>query len=236
MSTPKKSNPFHFWAIMRSRYYQLLNKSTSGPYKLENQGISHARNGVRGNVLSIDLCPSSRDFEKPFFERLLALQKGSSKPIPLAISISGLWLLQHPKEFQWLLAEEKANHFAITWVNHSFSHVFYQDLPETDNFLLKTPGNLETELLLTEKYLLEAGEIPSVFIRFPGLVSNKTLVHTVKEYGLIPLGADAWLAKDQAIKPGSIILIHGNGNEHGGIKRLLPELQSLWIVDLRMVV
>jgi hypothetical protein len=44
------------------------------------------------------------------------------------------------------------------------------------------------------------------------------------ELGLIPLGSDAWLAKGGIPVAGSFILVHGNGNEPGGVRRFL-ELQ-----------
>ena len=46
------------------------------------------------------------------------------------------------------------------------------------------------------------------------------------------MGADAWIAKDEAIKPGSIVLVHGNGNEHVGIERLILDLNRHEWVDL----
>jgi hypothetical protein len=48
----------------------------------------------------------------------------------------------------------------------------------------------------------------------------------VIEYGLIPIGSDAWLAKGQPIHSGSIVLIHGNGNEPIGIKDFIRLLQT----------
>ncbi|ASV33309.1 hypothetical protein GWK90_09385 [Candidatus Hamiltonella defensa] len=71
---------------------------------------------------------------------------------------------------------------------------------------------------MTEKLLLEKNELPSVFFRFPGLVSDEKTVKKVNQFGLIPVGSDAWLAKGEKAKPGSIILIHGNGNEPKGIE------------------
>ena len=114
---------------------------------------------------------------------------------------------------------------AITWVNHTFSHIYYSDLPESKNFLLTEMVNLDTEIMLTEQYLLEENQTPSVFFRFPGLISNPGLLKRLKRYGLIHVGADAWLAKDEVIKPGSIVLVHGNGNEHAGILLLNPWLR-----------
>lgn len=235
----QKKGPGYFthWNIASTRYYQLLNKSTSPPYHLENQGIIHAENDESGNILTIDLCPSTKAFESELFNKLVDLSNISKKPIPITIAISGMWLLQHQDEFQWLLKMEKQKALEITWVNHSFSHIYYKDLPSAENFLLSEGTNLDSEILMTEKYLLEEGELPSVFFRFPGLVSNESVIKKIKQYGLIPLGTDAWIAslkqKHQEITPGGIILVHGNGNEHNGIVILLPLLNKLILLDLK---
>ena len=182
----------------------------------------------------------NKPFEAGLFYKLVQLSEETNKPIPITIAISGMWLIKHPEEFQWLIAKEKEKKLAITWANHSFSHVYYKDLPYSENFML-TPGtNIDTEILLTEKYLLEAGELPSVFFRFPGLVSNKSLMKQLKQYGLIPLGTDAWLANlqknHQEISPGGIILVHGNSNEHKGIILLLPLLKKITFLDITQAI
>ena len=218
------------WQIASTNYYQLLQKYTSEPYTMENYGITHAKSGVKANLLTIDMCQSSVFFEKDFFDQLAGL--ANKKPIPIAISITGMWLLMHEKEFEYLLSLQQDNKLKITWVNHSFSHPYYDDLPYSKNFLLSDMTNEEGEILLTEKYLLEANQVPSVFFRFPGLMSNQKLIMKIKQFGLIPLGADAWVTKHQPITPGGIILVHGNGNEHEGITELTPKLKQLELVDI----
>lgn len=209
--------------IQNSRYYQLFFEHTQ-----ENQGVKHALNHINGNILTVDLCPSSRSFEKAFFDKLA---NSPSKPFPVAISISGLWMVQHPQELNYLIELQQQKKLDITWVNHTFSHIYYSDLPDKKNFLLTEMVNLDTEILLTEQYLLEHDQTPSVFFRFPGLISNYKLLKQLKKYGLIPLSADAWLANDQNITPGGIVLVHGNGNEHDGIKLIEPYIKKLhWII------
>jgi len=93
--------------------------------------------------------------------------------------------------------------------------------------------------------MLRNGLLPSVFFRFPGLVSDQQLVFKITDFGLIPIGTDAWLAKGQAPQAGSIVLIHGNGNEPVGvndfialIKEKAPEVaKKQWLLyDLRQSV
>ena len=88
------------------------------------------------------------------------------------------------------------------------------------------PGiDLDTEVLQTEVAMLERAMLPSVFFRFPGLVSDESIFERVTSFGLIPTGTDAWLAKGQPATPGSIVLIHGNGNEPAGVRDFLELMQ-----------
>jgi hypothetical protein len=87
-----------------------------------------------------------------------------------------------------------------------------------ENFLL-TPGvNFAEEVLGTEKLLISKGLVPSVFFRFPGLVANQEKMAQLSEWGLVAVGADAWIGKGQKPHPGSIVLLHGNGNEPKGLE------------------
>ena len=47
------------------------------------------------------------------------------------------------------------------------------------------------------------------------------------KFFLIPLGANAWIAKSQKPQNGSIILVHGNKNEPQGIKMFLEQLPDI---------
>lgn len=92
------------------------------------------------------------------------------------------------------------------------------------NFLL-TPGiDFRAELLTLERKLLENGLTPSVFFHFPGLVGSGELLRQLHAMGLIPLGSDVWLAKGEAPRPGSIILVDGNGKEPAGVELMMSLL------------
>lgn len=232
-SQTEKPGYFNDWKIASTHYYQLLNKATAAPYVLENQGITHGNNQEPDQILTVDLCPSIKPLEQKFFNELVNISTTAHRPTPVTIFITGLWLIDHPKEFQWLLTQKKNKTLDITWGNHSFNHAYYHDLPYSKNFLLIAGTNPELEILLTEQYLLEADQVPSVFFRFPGLVSNESWIKTMKNYGLIPIGADAWLAKDQPVTAGGIILVHGNGNEPAGIAAIFKIFNQLNFVDIK---
>lgn len=225
-STATNSRYYTMRELQQTPYMQALNKFNSWPYKLQNDGIVHAEVPVMGVFLTADMCPSRKSFEKNFFQTLVARAAQTQQPTPIALSISGLWIIGHPKEFNWLVQQEKQNKLQITWINHTFSHLYYADLPLGSNFMLAKNTNIKHEILETEKLLLERQQLPSVFFRFPGLISNKKLILKLQEYGLIPIGADAWLAKGQKAKSGSIILVHGNSNEPEGIKLVMPLIQK----------
>ena len=82
----------------------------------------------------------------------------------------------------------------------------------------------EAEILDTERLLIANGETPSLFFRFPGLVSSDPLMQAVSRFHLVTLGADAWLAKGQQPEKGSIVLVHPNGNEPKGLAMFTRDL------------
>jgi hypothetical protein len=179
---------------------------------LENAGLTHGQ--PRGAYVTGDLCPSSRPLDRDFFVRLATEQKDP----PIALAISGLWLLHHFADFQWLLEQQAEGAFAITWVDHSYHHQFHRGVPYDRNFML-TPGvDADAEILDTERLLIANGQVPSLFFRFPGLISSAPLMQAARRHHLIALGADAWLAIGQRPSPGSIVLVHPNGNEEIGLK------------------
>lgn len=186
--------------------------------RLHNDGIIRAEGATTGVFLTVDLCPSKRSFNRELFTSTIGLPL---KDKPIAIAVSGLWIERHGDEFRWIAEEARSGRLSVTWVNHSYSHPYRKGVPDRKNFLLSDGVDLDKEALGLEVLLLENGLIPSPFFRFPGLVSDRRALERLRALSLIPVGADAWLAKGQAPGPGSIILVHGNGNENSGIERLI---------------
>lgn len=222
----KTTSGYTMASLQETPYLSALTRYSSAPYLLQNDGLTHSAHPTKGIFLTVDMCPSSKPFEIEFFKTLVSRAEKTQHPIPIALSMSGMWMLTHAKELDWLIDQTKKNTLLITWMNHSFSHVYYRDLPLQKNFMLNRPGDFTNEVLETEKILLQKQQLPSVFFRYPGLVSNEALSLTLRELGLIPVGSDAWLAKGEKAKAGSIILVHGNSNEHPGIEKIMPLLQS----------
>lgn len=200
--------------IKNTKYGNALLSATSSPFPLGNDGVIKASYPTPSIFLTMDLCPSKNGLELNFIKKWVEDNRSTRK---IAIAITGLWMKHHTEEFNWLRQEQRSSNLEITWVNHSHSHPYVKGIPDSNNFLLTSSVSMKNETLLTELTLLESGETPSIFFRFPGLISNEEKINFLKESGLIPLGAEAWVGKGQKIKPGSVILIHGNGNEPKGI-------------------
>ncbi len=183
------------------------------PDYLRNAGLAHGAG--EGAFITGDLCPSSRPLDRSF----LAALTSPGGATPVALSISGLWLTHHGDDFQWLREQAHTGALAITWVNHSYHHPYAPGRPLAENFLLEPGVDMRAEVFDTERLLLANGETPSVFFRFPGLISKAAQMETLREDHLIALGADTWLVFSPPMPPGNIVLVHPNGNEPDGLRR-----------------
>jgi len=191
-----------------SNYFILMDE-VARDYPRYRHGVS-SYNGA-GYMLTCDLCPSSKGLDRDFIEMLA--DKGVS---PVYISVSGKWMERHAADLQWLLSLKTPR---IVWVNHSLTHYYKPGALDSVNFLNRPGTDLQREILGNERLMVEKGLTPSIFFRYPGLISSPAVARAVLDCGLIPLGADAWLAKgERPDKPGSIILVHINGNEPLGLK------------------
>ena len=202
-------------ALAATRYGRAVARAAAPPELtqrgfLSNAGLKHGAGG--GAYFTGDLCPSRKPLDREFIASL----KGERTPV--ALSISGLWLKHHFEDYRWLMQEAARGALAITWVNHTYTHPYKKGVAEAENFLLTQGVDADYEIEETEKLLIANGGTPSVFFRFPGLVSSSALMQAVAAHHLISLGADAWLALGQTPHDGSIVLVHPNGNEPKGLK------------------
>ena len=207
-------------------YVKALQKAEKQSLSTQDAGIESGLPKQTGISLTADLCPSHKPLDKIIFTSIIAEFKKVEQPVPVALSVTGMWMRQHPQDLEWLKKLQDAHEIYITWINHSFNHRVSAKLPLKENFLLEAGTNINFEVLETEIAMLKNGLMPSVFFRFPGLVSDKELVYQITDFGLIPIGTDAWLAKGQQPQAGSIVLIHGNGNEPVGVNDFIKLLKS----------
>ena len=208
-------------------YFAALDSAEKNGRIQQDAGLTRGYPQQKGIDLTADLCPSKRPLDREFFTGLIGQFGQKEKPVPIAIAVTGVWMNEHLEDLQWLIDLQKKGDFNITWINHSYNHRTYGDsLPAQENFLLKKGTNLDVEVLRTEQKMIENGITPSVFFRFPGLVSDSVLFKKITRYGLIPVGSDAWLAKNQSPKDGSIVLVHANGNEPYGIRQFFKLIRE----------
>lgn len=207
-------------------YERALEKAESASKSIQNAGIETGVPKEKGISLTADLCPSHKALARELFNQLITDFKRVEQPVPIALSITGVWMRQHPADLEWLKKLQADRQIIITWINHSYTHRVSATAPLKENFLLEPGTDINYEVLETEKAMLRNGLLPSTFFRFPGLVSDQQLVYRITDFGLIPVGTDAWLAKGQQAQNGSIVLIHGNGNEPIGVQDFLKLLRS----------
>lgn len=207
-------------------YSRALRFAGRNSWRLQNAGITRLPGCGSEVYCTADLCPSRLPLDRVMFNKLVKDCGAFRRPVPVALAVSGLWLEKHTADMKWIAGLVERKDLAVTWINHTYRHRHKKRAPLWKNFLLEEGANLEEEVMRTEIAMVEAGQVPSVFFRFPGLVSNKALFSGVAGYGLIILGSDAWLGKKQWPVGGSIILVHANGQEPVGIKRLLRIIES----------
>lgn len=213
-----KNSPSYSDQRIASSYLLALQRYNNFDGKLQNHGLTGAKDHSPGTYLTVDLCPSTHEFSKSFFELI------KEREWPVAIAVSGLWIIKHKEEWHWL--QQTFAHSPVTWVNHSRNHPVYPDVPIEKNYLLSEGRDVRKEILTNELLLIQKGITPSIFFRFPGLVANEEALATTQELGLIPLGSNAWLSKGDKPQPGSIVLVHGNGNEPRGLHLFIKALEQ----------
>ena len=179
-------------------------------------------------ALTIDMCQSRKAWEKRLFDWAVALSDKLHKPIPVGIAMTGVWAKGHPAELDQLSAWQRSSKLAITWVNHSSTHPLHclDAACRRAEFLTASSVDFDEEVLGEERVVLARGMMPSTIFRFPGLVHDERRLRQLSRLSLMPLDADGWIAKGQAIHPRAVVLVHGNGNEPAGIAGVLRQVES----------
>ena len=226
VSVERRSWPDVRRAIAGTPYGRALAEAERHGLPMQDAGLTHLRPAAPGVDLTVDLCPSRLPLDRSLFTALVEELGRHEKPVPVAVALTGAWMREHPDDLAWLLSLVRSGALAATWVDHSFHHRSSATLPLRENYLLQPGTDLASEVLQTETAMLAAGITPSVFFRFPGLVSNPTLFARVVAFGLVPVGSDAWLAKNEWPREGSIVLVPANGNEPLGVRRFLQLLRD----------
>jgi hypothetical protein len=200
---------------------------TAGAGGISNQLAAVAGTPPPRAALTVDMCQSSKPWDKALFDWAVAQSDALGRPFPIAIAMTGGWASKHAVEFKQLQTWKAAGKLAIRWVNHSLTHPLNCNAAKTScAFLTSSTVNFDSEVLGLEQMLIEQGETPSVVFRFPGLTHNAQRRGQMQALGLFGIDGNAWLAKGEKIKDGSVILVHGNGNEPVGIRLFLEAMRT----------
>ncbi len=175
---------------------------------------------VKSTALTVDLCWSLRRFEASFFQLLQDVAVKGQQSVSPVIFVSGRWMEQHPGEMHDLIELSQQENVDIIWGLHSWAH------PKSGGFLNDfSIAELRADTLRLEQLMLEWGIVPSVYYRFPGLIHDDSRLDAILQLDLFSIDCDAWLAYTgmshtygHPVQDGSIILVHGNGNEAEGIQ------------------
>lgn len=200
----------------------------SGRQALEHLAAGAPRSAPEQFALTIDMCQSRKPWEKRLFDWLVTLSVQLHAPIPIGIAMTGVWAKAHPAELDQLGSWQAQGKLAITWVNHSSTHPLHcKNTSCSQATFLTEPGvDMNEEVFGLERSLLARGLVPSTLFRFPGLVHDRERLQQLSRLSLLPLDADAWIAKDQPIRDGAVVLVHGNGNEPIGITGFLKAVTT----------
>lgn len=207
-------------------YVTALRRSGADADSLQDAGFRRFHCAKNRIELTIDLCPSRKPLDRIVFSDLIAEIGPAERPVPVAISVTGRWMNTHQNDMQWLTSLADSNKLSILWINHTYNHFTKKGLPLNANFMLEKGVDINSEVMRTEITLLQRGLLPSIFFRFPGLVSNRPIFDKIVGFGLVTVGTDAWLAKGEWPKSGSIVLIHANGNEPLGVRDFISLLKK----------
>ena len=189
------------------------------PYPLQNDGLREAEHPVPGFFLTADLCPAKKPLDRGFFEATTALPQ--KQPVPLALMVSGLWIQRHADDLAWLKDQAAAGKTS----DHLGQPLLHPSLrpgrPAGEEFPPDARKPIYGRGALPGAPPARTGADPLPLFPFSRSRLEPAADRKLRDLSLIPIGSNAWLAKGETPQPGSIILVHANGNEPEGIRLLL---------------
>jgi hypothetical protein len=205
----------HADAGATSKYDEALER-TRHAVLCQLESSSAAADGQRF-ALTVDMCQSSRPWERELYQWAVSLSEQLGEPVKIGVAMTGGWAKQHESELGQLLNWQREGKLDITWINHSARHQLSRDSDGHYHFLTADSIDMSAAVLDLESLLLGQGVMFSALFRFPGLTHDERTLAELNDLSLFPLDANGWLAKGQPLSDGSVVLLHGNGNEPPGI-------------------
>lgn len=225
-----KMTDFNAGSATDGTFVQTLRGSVQAPITRMNANAAATEMAV-----TIDMCQSSKLWDVKLYDWLRQVSAAIGKPVPVGVAMTGGWAKAHESQLKQLLTWQKSKELDIVWVNHSYTHPLNCNAAKTKcAFLTASSVNMTNEVLKNEELLLAQGAVPSALFRFPGLIHNQTRMSELNQLSLFALDADTWLAKGQPTHDGSLILVHGNGNEPPGIAKFFSlATTNHWLDEAR---
>jgi len=124
-----------FLKYSNTAYVRAIEAAQVQSFSLENSGIVHGFPKEQGVALTIDLCPSHKPLDRIIFTSLITEFAKTEMPVPVALSITGRFMLTHPEDVLWIKNLVASHKISVIWINHTYHHHFNPKVPLTDNFL-----------------------------------------------------------------------------------------------------
>ncbi len=217
-----------------NRYAEVLRASAEASATLDHL-VARSPEGQLRAAVTIDMCQSSKPWERALFDFFVRLADETGKPVPVGIAMTGGWAKAHGTELAQLREWGARGKLDITWINHSYTHPLNCNADRSSCGFLSARGvEVDKEVLENERFMLRQDLGLSPLFRFPGLIHDARTRKVVSNLGLFALDANAWLAKGQPMKDASVVLLHGNGNEPRGIQLFMAAMrETRWQRGLR---
>ncbi|BAU56292.1 hypothetical protein MgSA37_04489 [Mucilaginibacter gotjawali] len=85
-----------------SPYIKAIKKAERHSVNTQDAGIENGMPKQTGISLTADLCPSHRPLDKRIFTEIISEFQKVEYPVPVALSVSGIWMKQHQQDLEWL--------------------------------------------------------------------------------------------------------------------------------------
>src|SRR5262249_6292001 len=111
------------------------------------QTVNSAVPGDARFILTVDMCQSSKAWEKGLFDWLVNLSHQRGHAIEVGVAMTGLWATHHPNELARLFGWKASGELDILWINHSYHHQLSPDASGHYRFLTDPSIDFPAEVL-----------------------------------------------------------------------------------------